>query len=124
MKKVLFIEDDPDQIFLYKKRFDLDCIEVFPAKNSQEAFEILKNTTPDVILLDILLGSENGLDILERLKKDEISKDVPVVIFTNYEKEALKREVSLHKANEFLMKLKVTPDQLVDKVMEIGNEHE
>lgn len=120
MKKVLFIEDDADQLFLFRKRFDLDKIEVFPARNSREAFDTLQQLRPDVILLDILLGSENGLDILEKLKNDPAAKDIPVIIFTNYEREALKRQSTIDMASDFMMKLKVTPDQLAEKVLNIG----
>lgn len=119
MIKVLFIEDDADQIFLFKKRFDLDKIEAMAARTSQEAFAILKHTKPDVILLDVLLGRENGLDILDMLKAEPAAKDIPVIIFTNYEKNALKRESTIDKSSEFLMKLKVTPDQLVKKVLSL-----
>lgn len=119
MTKVLFIEDDQDQIFLYSKRLGLDNVEVYSATNSHEAFDLLGKITPDVILLDLLLGNENGLEILERLKRKKKTREITTIIFTNYEKSAVKRNKNLDQAHDFLIKLRMTPDDLAVRIKQI-----
>lgn len=49
---------------------------------AQELFEFLGNQTPDLIILDIMLPGEDGLSILEKLKKQDAYKDIPVIMAT------------------------------------------
>ena len=54
--------------------------EVATAQNMASAEELLNRITPDIVLLDLVLGDEDGLDLLDRIKKDR--PQVPVVIVT------------------------------------------
>lgn len=116
MTKILFIEDDRDQIFLFKKRFELEQIDLIAAENSAEADQKILAEKPDLILLDILLGRENGLDILEKLKKKPKTQKIPIVVFTNYEKKEVRNRAQSLSANDFLLKIETTPDQLINRV--------
>lgn len=49
---------------------------------SKELFALLKTKIPSLIILDIMLPDEDGLSILNRLKKDELYKDIPVIMAT------------------------------------------
>ena len=53
------------------------------ASKGSEAFDILKETTPDVVLLDIRLPDEDGLKVLVRLKKEY--PDLPIVLYSAYD---------------------------------------
>lgn len=94
MPKILFIEDEPDHIALYKTKLEMEGFEFSSAQNSQEAFAALTQSMPDLILLDILLPGENGLDILDKLKKDPQAKYIPTIIFTNYDEKEFKERAS------------------------------
>ncbi|MGI9027482.1 MAG: response regulator [Candidatus Saccharimonadales bacterium] len=83
MTKVLLIEDDPLIYRLYKKLFKLEGFELELAKNGQLGLERLSTYTPDIILLDIMMPTMNGLELIAKLKADEETKDIPVVVLTN-----------------------------------------
>lgn len=97
----------------------MEGFEFSSAQNSQEAFAALTQSMPDLILLDILLPGENGLDILDKLKKDPQAKYIPTIIFTNYDEKEFKERASNLGANDFVLKAAVTPQEMVDKIREI-----
>jgi two-component system phosphate regulon response regulator PhoB len=120
MPRILFIEDEPDHIALYKTKLEMEGFEFVSALNSQEALEAIARGKPDLILLDILLpGEENGLDILDKLKKNAGTKTIPTVVFTNFDEKEFKERASNLGANDFVLKAEVTPQEMVDKIREI-----
>ena len=112
MKKVLFIEDDPDQIFLYREVFKIKGIDLISAKDSSETMQKIASDKPDLILLDVLLENENGMDTLKRIKKDKKSKDIPVIVFTNYKGRETKEEVLKLGAKDFIIKSQTVPEEM------------
>lgn len=82
MKQVLVIEDDLAfanmlQRFLSKKGFDVQM-----AGSMQEAWSNIASSQPDVILSDVRLPDGNGMDLLEKLKNEQLQ--LPVVLMTGY----------------------------------------
>jgi DNA-binding NtrC family response regulator len=116
MLKVLFIEDDPDQLFLYQKGFELEKIEMIGAQNGKEAEEMIKKKKPDVILVDILLKSENGLDLMEDFQKRGVLGDIPVIIFTNYEKKEFQARAVKLGAIDYFLKSQHIPEDIAKRV--------
>ncbi len=119
MKKILFIEDDPDQIFLYQSKFDLEKLLLIAALNGQEAIDLAIKNKPDLILLDLLLRNENGLDILSKLKNNPETKNIPVIVFTNFDKNKFRDKAAELGAIDFIIKSKTTPHSLVKRIKEL-----
>jgi CheY-like chemotaxis protein len=83
MTKVLLIEDDPLIYRLYQKLFSLEGFEIELAENGQLGLEKLKTYTPDILLMDIMMPTMNGIEMLSELKSKPETKDIPVVVLTN-----------------------------------------
>jgi DNA-binding response OmpR family regulator len=83
MTKVLLIEDDPLIYRLYKKLFTLEKFEIELAENGQLGLDKLQTYRPDIILLDVMMPTMNGIEMLTKLKSDQETKDIPVVVLTN-----------------------------------------
>jgi len=83
MTKVLLIEDDPLIYRLYQKLFSLEGFEIELAENGQLGLEKLKTFHPDVLLMDIMMPTMNGLEMLTQLKSNPDTKDIPVIVLTN-----------------------------------------
>jgi len=116
---VLLIEDDPDQIFMYQNKFELEGFEFYSARKGDEGITLAKSHKPDAILLDLVLIAENGLDVLEKLKQDDETKKIPVVILTNLvKKEAMDRAKNLG-AVDFVVKTDTMPSEVVQKIQGI-----
>lgn len=121
MKKlsILLIEDDPDQIFMYQNKFELEGFNFRSARKGDDGIALAKKHRPDIILVDLVLIAENGLDVLTKLKSDPTTADIPVMILTNLvKKESMVRAHALGAA-DFVIKTEVMPAEIVQKVRAI-----
>ena len=91
MKKytILCVDDDSDDLQLLHQtlkdtRNDFEVIEAHNGKQALDLLQRLKNqgTNPCLIILDINMPVLNGKETLSLIKKDEVLKDIPVVVFT------------------------------------------
>jgi two-component system phosphate regulon response regulator PhoB len=77
--KILVVEDDPDISDLLKRVLESDGYEVEMATNSAGALRAVAEGAPDLVLLDVVLGGEDGRDLLVKLRQ---KSDVPAVFLT------------------------------------------
>lgn len=118
LKKILFIEDDPDQIFLYQTVFEVEGMCLIAATNPKEGIEMAQKEEPKLILLDLMLGNESGLDVLKDLKSDPKTQNIPVIVFTNYEKKGLREGCFALGAEDFIIKIQTTPFEFARRIKE------
>ena len=83
MKKILVIDDDKAFCDLIKTSVDDKKYEVGTAGDGVEGLEQVGKSTPDIILLDIMMPRMNGVEFLEHLKDLEHGKKIPVIITSN-----------------------------------------
>ncbi len=114
--KILLVEDDPDQILIYQSKFELEGFFLIVADNYKDAIKFALYDKPDLIMLDLLLGNENGLDVLDELKKNSKTSKIPVVVFTNFDTEETKDKAFKLGAIDYIVKAQVTPSEIVKKV--------
>ena len=72
------------------------------AGNSIEAIEIVRRENPDVVILDIKMPGESGLQVLRKLRND--FKELKIIMLTNYSDSQYKAECLMHGADYFLCK--------------------
>ena len=114
--RVLFVEDDPEVAQMYRLKLELDGYAVEVAIDGLQAVQMATGNPPDIIFLDIRLPKLDGLAVLEALRADERTKQVPVVILSNYsERELVERGLRLG-ALEYLIKSQTTPAKLATGV--------
>jgi DNA-binding NtrC family response regulator len=82
MNRILIVDDDPNIRLVYKDVLTDDGYEVLEAKSAKETFEILNCKSIDLVLLDIKLGLESGLDVLQSITKE--FPDISVVLCSAY----------------------------------------
>lgn len=117
--RILFIEDDVDQIFLYQSKFELEGFEFLTARYGRDGLAIAVEKQPDLILLDLVLIKEDGMEILKQLKEDGKTKKIPVIILTNLAKKDLAEKSKELGAVDFIVKAEVTPTDIVSKVKKV-----
>ncbi len=88
-KKVLLVEDDELISETVIKSLKLEGYEVDIARDGKECIDKVKESPPDLILLDVLLPQVSGWETLSRIRDHPIGKDIPIIILT-----ALADEVS------------------------------
>jgi two-component system cell cycle response regulator DivK len=84
MKKILVIEDTPDNRRIIRLVMERAGYEVVEAVNGAEGIEMARSTRPDLILMDIQLPVIDGYEATRRLKADPDLKAIPVIAVTSY----------------------------------------
>ncbi|RKY99481.1 MAG: hypothetical protein DRQ13_02195 [Ignavibacteriae bacterium] len=80
--EVLIVDDDPDTLFTINELVkDCNCKTIL-AKNGVECLEVLKNSNPDLILLDIMMTEMDGFETIKNIRMNEKWKDLPVFAVT------------------------------------------
>ncbi len=87
MSTVLLVEDSQTTReviagLLMKQGLKVEC-----AKNGEEALNLLKKITPDIVVLDIILPKMNGYEVCRSIKSEAKTKDVPVIICSSKKEE-------------------------------------
>lgn len=80
--KILLVDDEPDLVQLVSMRLTSAGYEVEVAYDGQEALEKVKQSKPDLMILDLMLPKMNGYKVCRLLKFDERTKEIPILIFT------------------------------------------
>src|SRR6266568_2445891 len=110
--RVLLVEDDAALAQMYRVKLERDGYTVQVAGDGEEALSLLDSGLPDLIFLDVRLPRMDGLTFLERVRGLDRTKNIPVVIVSNYsEEELVSRGIQLG-ALEYLIKSQTTPGQL------------
>ncbi|MBI3243017.1 MAG: response regulator [Chloroflexi bacterium] len=79
--KILVVDDEQDTLILLEMTLQLAGYEVAKAHTGQMAIQLLSEFNPDVVILDVMMPGESGLDILNIIKKD-FENPPPVVMFS------------------------------------------
>lgn len=116
---VLLVEDDVFLASIYQKKFEIDGFKVSMAENGEKGLLDAKKKKPDVILLDILLPKLDGFAVLEQLKADPLTKNIPVILLTNLgQKDDVEKGLQAGAA-DYLIKAHFKPSEVVDKVNKV-----
>ena len=110
-KTILLAEDEALIASLYKLNFEKKGAEVVLARKGNEALEILKKMTPDVLLLDLLMPEVNGFDVLKSLAEDK-KKKFPIIMMTNLSQQSDKKECMALGGKEYLIKSDLSADEI------------
>ena len=122
-KKVLLIEDDEFIRDLYKRQLDLCDMFTYAFSNGTDGLKSVEENQYDLILLDIMLPGMNGLDVLRNLKATDATKNIPVIMVSNLGQDAVVKEGFALGAIGYLIKATFTPDQIVQEITKIFDEH-
>jgi DNA-binding response OmpR family regulator len=99
---VLVVEDDPALQRMILNYFGENNIRTLVANNRQEMVDQLGDVGVNLVILDLRLGSEDGLDLLREVR---LSSDVPVIIITGHRRDDIDRVVGLELgADDYLTK--------------------
>lgn len=120
-KKVMIVEDDVFIRDIYQVKFSQEGFEVIVAEDGIKALEKLKEVTPDIILLDIIMPYMNGIEVLKNIKSNDLLKNIPIIMLTNIsEKEKVSEGMELG-VQDYLIKSHFTPSEVVHKVNALLN---
>lgn len=121
-KKVMWVEDDQFLSDLISRKLGNQGCRLMFAKTGEDALAVLEKETPDIIILDILLPGISGFDVLEKIKAGERTKNIPVVILSNFSQNNEAERANKLGANRFLIKANIVLDDLVRELQVVLGE--
>lgn len=78
--KILVVDDSTTNVVLLEAILDEKGYQIETALNAKEAYAIIENESPDLILLDLLMPKISGFDFLQEIRKNEKTKNTPVIV--------------------------------------------
>ena len=115
-KNVLIVEDDILLVGLLEHKFAASGYRVGRALDADQARRLLAEDSFDVILLDLVLPGVDGFSFLAELKRDERTKNVPVVVISNLgQQEEVGKGMRLG-ATDYIVKANISPAEIVQKI--------
>lgn len=81
-KKILFIEDEPDQIKMISLRLEKNGYEVISSLDGAEGLRMAVREKPDLILLDVIMPGMDGFEVCRQLRKDPVTRHIPIISTT------------------------------------------
>ena len=87
-QKILAVDDEEDILELLRFNLTKEGFAVLCAASGEEGLKTAHSQRPDLILLDLMLPGMDGLEVAKRLKKEEATKDIPIIMVTAKGEEA------------------------------------
>lgn len=114
-KKILIADDEPDILEIIQYNLQSEGHVIFTAKNGNEALDLAKKHLPDLIILDIMMPSKNGIEVCNILRLQPAFNDTLIIFLTALSDEGTEIKGLETGADDFLTK-PISPKVLVSKV--------
>jgi CheY-like chemotaxis protein len=119
MAKILIVEDDKFLRELIVRKLKKEGYEVFEVGDGEEGLKKIKELKPDLVLLDLILPTIDGFEVLAKKKEDPEIKKIPTIVLSNLgEKEDIEKGLKLG-AIDYLVKANFTPQEIIQKIKNI-----
>ena len=86
-RRILLVDDDPRLLHVVSMYLTIEGYDVDTAGDGEEALRLIATQRPDVVILDVMMPGMDGLEACRRIKSDQTTRTIPVLMFT-----ALSRE--------------------------------
>jgi class 3 adenylate cyclase len=121
--RVLVVDDDPDMVAYLGRLLETEDMAVESAPNGESALRQIEAGPPDLVLLDVVMPGASGFDVCRRLKRDEATALIPVVLVTSLEDSESRVRGIEAGADDFLSK-PVKREELIARVKTLRRLHE
>lgn len=112
--KILFIEDEPFISELYSRQLKKAGYEATVVADGLEGLKQAQTNTYDIILLDIMVPSLTGTELLAKLRESNPDLKAKIIVTTNLEQNEKARQAVEKQADGYLIKANITPRELVE----------
>jgi len=118
-KQILIIEDDSFLLQMYATKLTKAGFEVKSTLDGTQGLKKAREQQPDLILLDLVMPSKDGFKVLEELKIDSATQNIPVIVLSNLsEREDVQQCLQLG-AVDYLIKAHFVPAEVISKINKI-----
>lgn len=120
MAKLLVVDDEPNILFTIKSTLESEKLEVLTAETAKEGLESFRRSMPDVVLLDVRLPDQSGLELFQKIHA--LDAKVPVIVMTAFSRTDTAIEAIRNGAFDYLVKPVALKElrSLVNQAVEIS----
>lgn len=118
MQKILIVEDEVTLNKSLGEFLGAEGYEVLSAFDGESGAEMARSKMPDLILLDIILPKKDGYEVLDELKKDGKTKEIPIILLTNLESPEDIQKAFDKGATTYLVKSAYKMEDVVERIRE------
>ncbi len=117
MKKIIIVEDEEILQNLLNKKLTEKGYAVEVAGDGEEGIQKIRETKPDLILLDIIMPKMGGFEVLEEMQKDESISQTPVIVVSNSGQPVEIDRAQKLGAKDWIVKTEFDPQEVIDKII-------
>ena len=119
VKRILCIEDEPEMIDLIRLILSRRGFDVQGAAGGVEGIKLVRETLPDLVLLDLMMPDMDGWEVYQQMKADDSMRNIPVIVVTA-KAQNIDKVLGLHiaKVDDYIAK-PFGPQELMDSVEKI-----
>jgi CheY-like chemotaxis protein len=117
--KIVLAEDDKFISRAYKDGLTRAGYLVVPAMDGAEALVKVRETIPDIILLDLIMPVKNGFEALEEIKADPSIKNIPVIVLSNLGQESDIDKARTLGAADYMIKSNFSMQEVIEKISKV-----
>jgi two-component system phosphate regulon response regulator PhoB len=114
-RKVLLVDDESGIRRILRIFLEVEGFHVLEAVNANQAYQVIEEEKPDVMILDVILFGTTGFEICEKIKSDPKTRNIYVILFTALTKDSDVAEGERVGADLYLMK-PLNPKDIVERV--------
>jgi CheY-like chemotaxis protein len=119
---VLLVEDEPDQVEMYRLGLEAAGLRVIAATSGAEGIQRAHREQPDAIVLDVRLPDMSGWDVCVALKREPATEPIPIIILTAAAQPALEEQAEASGCAASLLK-PCFPDELARRIRAVVTPH-
>lgn len=114
--KILLADDEKDILDIYQEKLAMSGYEVISTEQGAKVLSLALKHQPDLILLDIMMPDIDGYQVIKALKDNIKTKKIPVIMLSNLgHGDAIQKGI-MTGADDYIVKVNYTPQELVEKV--------
>jgi DNA-binding response OmpR family regulator len=121
VKHILCIEDEPEMIDLIRLILGRRGFDVHGATGGTEGLRLVRETHPDLVLLDLMMPDMDGWEVYQQMKADDATRNIPVIVVTA-KAQNIDKVLGLHiaKVDDYIAK-PFSPQELLNSVEKVFN---
>jgi len=118
-RRVVYVEDEQEMIDLVRLILNRRGFEIIGANGGREGLETIRQSLPDLVLLDLMMPDMDGWDVYQQMKADEATQKIPVIVVTA-KAQSIDKVLGLHiaKVDDYISK-PFSPQELVESVEKV-----
>jgi CheY-like chemotaxis protein/HPt (histidine-containing phosphotransfer) domain-containing protein len=108
--KVMIVDDDPNVLQILRILLERWNLEVITLQDPQQFWQVLESTSPDLLILDLIMPDCNGIDLCQSMRTSPLGKDLPIVFLSAHSDRETIRQLFIAGADDYLSKPIVEED--------------